>query len=108
MSEIFYRAWHRQRHQMFAVIGIVWTDACPSQLKEVILHGNQRVRPEEVVLMAYSGLMDKNKVYIYEGHRVKYNEGQGVVVYRDGVFSVDNQPLGQLRGLEVTGNIFEA
>lgn len=107
MNDLFYRAWHKQEKQMFAVIGIEWADTCPSKLNELTLHGNIKVSPDDIILSSSSGLTDKNAVLIYEGHIVKHQSGQGEVIYKDGAFWVGKVLLSQLKGTVVIGNIFE-
>ncbi|TSC65185.1 MAG: hypothetical protein CEO22_582 [Candidatus Berkelbacteria bacterium Gr01-1014_85] len=92
---------------MYAVIGMHWTDECPSQLHQLILHGDLRVSPDEVVLMHYSCLKDKSGVFIYEGHILKHQSGQGAVTYQDGSFQISGTALTLINDREVIGNIYE-
>jgi uncharacterized phage protein (TIGR01671 family) len=108
MHEIFYRAWHKQEQRMYAVIGLSWSDTCPSELVTVTLHEEKQVDPKEIVLMQYSGVKDQNDVLIYEGHLVQHGDTLGAVVYDNGAFTLDGQLLSELDYLVVIGNRFES
>jgi uncharacterized phage protein (TIGR01671 family) len=92
---------------MYAVIGIQWTDECPSKLKSLIIHGDFKIKPDEVILMRYTGLKDDKGILIYEGHIIKHKFGQGEVTYGDGIFQVPGMALFLTREREVIGNIYE-
>lgn len=69
---------------------------------------------EELELMQYTGLKDKNGKEVWEGDIVEYKTQKGIIVFQNGSFSVEidtNKPLSSsffiFKDCEVVGNIYE-
>ena len=111
MREIRFRAWDPKSKRMFV----------PFELKQKL---NQRLGTfdDDIILLQYTGLKDKNRIEIYEGDIVKYsafNEQKELQNYINPIFweqnfasfSVGNEhsfwALSTCEDVEVIGNIYE-
>ncbi|KHO63375.1 phage uncharacterized protein TIGR01671 [Thermoanaerobacter sp. YS13] len=120
MREIKFRAWHKERKEMyyqdkpiqadFIFMGNTLAVDC-KQIKEFIPY-------EKVVLMQYTGLKDKNNKEIYEGDIVRYFDGMTGGIYFDEEFAAfriewlkcdkySNIEEIIAKNCEVVGNIFQ-
>lgn len=90
MREIKFRAWDKEKKEMF---NDIWID------------GNFINMPEYIV-MQFTGLKDKNGKEIYEGDIVKNIDRVFEVTFKDGYFSIIHNKKGLLY-CEVIGNKYE-
>ena len=122
MREIKFRVWVKDRKEIFEVILIDYVTKKVTYLLERIGHllNIRHDKFNDVELMQYTGLKDKNGKEIYEGDIVKLraNHGIGVVKYSDewGAFVVGYIKPRQLavlgmnyykEDIEILGNIYE-
>ena len=123
--EIKFRAWWVKEKQMFSVCSIDWSGINGTRIN---LMGADTVDIDEIVLLQYTGLKDKNGAEIYEGDILKcidehttigaleYAENIGTYIvkyWRNGEYYYSPLNRGDIsRGLqlletEVIGNIYE-
>ena len=122
MREIKFRAWVKDRKAIFEVVLINYVTKKVTYLLERVGHllNIRHDKFNDVELMQYTGLEDKNNKEIYEGDIVKLraNHGIGVVKYYDewGAFVVEYIKPRQLavlgmnyykEDIEILGNIYE-
>ncbi|KOC47748.1 hypothetical protein ADU86_03890 [Clostridium botulinum] len=110
MKDIKFRGWHKEKKVMFDVFGFDVNHVYPFKTEGLEIPPEQ----EEVELIQYSGLKDKNGKEIYEGDILiwenAYSIKQMVVEFIDGSFVVEGyRPLGRnglYIGAKVIGNIY--
>lgn len=119
MRDIKFRIWDTENKEMLKVQEL--------DFESTFYGGRIAIRPyqyndyfdtEDMILMQYTGLHDKNGKEIYEGDIVKIKhkyEDVGKIIYEHNGFTVDvmnmNRPYGRVsfvnNFMEVIGNIYE-
>ena len=115
MREIKFRAWNKQRKEIFKVASIDFKEKKVTLVNGIIRLSN--VIFDDVKLMQYTGLKDKNDKEVYEGDIVVLNniknDNMRIVRYEHGSYRLEGWGLredlsnAEARFLEVVGNIYE-
>ena len=122
MREIKFRAWDKSNEEMLEVENLSFNDMTDKVEIRTRIYSDY-FNDEEMILMQYTGLKDKNGKEIYEGDivtaiiNIDFEEDlniRGSVIYDDGETCYkaitkenDEYTLGWLDYLEVIGNIYE-
>lgn len=125
MREIKFRAWHKDHKMMRMVVGLFW-DAEQNERVELFDVHLSDENPmwcglEDIEIMQYTGLKDKNGKEIYEGDiiEVQFSEYWGgdkimsEIFYENGCFLFHRMPqhndllMGVRNTCLILGNIYE-
>ena len=111
MREIKFRAWDKLNKEMFNVESINFQER--RVYKDVVSYRNFN----DIELMQYTGLKDKNNKEIYEGdiviyhskmHKIIFNAEEARFVLRDDEFELEiSFTNNNNKRMEIVGNIYE-
>ena len=106
VREIKFRAWEKKEKRI-----IYWEGIIDFAKTIITIDNSNLANLEDLVLMQYTGLLDRRGKEIYEGDIVKTPFGIGEIFMRLGCWFVENQKeLGYFKSgeIEVVGNIYES
>ena len=116
MREIKFRAWVKDEKAIFEVVLINYVTKKVTYLSERVGHllNIRHEKFNDIELMEYTGLKDKNNKEIYEGDILfeSFGEEYFKVVFEDGSFRVETEEYSlalkeYAHICEVVGNIYE-
>jgi len=129
MEQIKFRAWDKTSKIMLDVVSVVFIGGVTDQ--KIVMqtpdkpHEQWNSFRDQVEIMQFTGLLDKNGKEIFEGDIIKTNEGLRFVVEDSGGFGTENkedygkdwlnvssfewliETIENKGGVEVIGNVFE-
>ena len=115
-----FRAWDKEKKEISDISVITWHEHnYNGEMNYVVCYPSLHTPPiEDVILMQFTGLLDRNGKEVFEGDIVKEeldNTYYWAIGYRDGAFvDLEGQTTlyemniedGELTNLEVVGNIY--
>ena len=114
MRDIKFRAWDKLTKTMRYVLCIDYLNGLVDLGGNIIERKYDNSKDDEVVLMQYTGLKDKNKKEIYEGDIISFGDNKGVVFYEQAEFRakykycIENlSEVLYFDKVEIIGNIYE-
>ena len=118
MRTIKFRAWDKENKEMLEIEDLHWDECTREFLIRTTMYSDY-FTPEEMMLMQYTGLHDKNGKEIYEGDIIKVKMYDGKyenykIVFRNAEFEAINEDDTNFIATdvwniytEVIGNIYE-
>ena len=120
MREIKFRAWHKEKKEIVNVEEIDFMNKVINYIDNDYLNNRQEIIGayfEDIELMQYTGLKEKNNKEIYEGDIVKFLNDIFEVIWRDekAKFMLKNKEYKEFLNflyennteMEIVGNIYE-
>ena len=92
MREIKFRTWDTENKEMLKVENLYWDETTGEFLIRTTMYTDY-FSTDDIVIMQYTGLKDKNGVEIYEGDIVKINA-------HSYDFGFENDRIGEIRFIE--------
>jgi uncharacterized phage protein (TIGR01671 family) len=110
MRPIKFRAWHKKQKRMVSVFHLHQSSEGIFEVYESINGVEGIYGINEIELMQYTGLHDKNGKEIYEGDIVRWANENWTIIFREdryGAYRKNEMLIDWWEEFEVIGNIYE-